>query len=97
MEKPYRTIRELIDAAGGPIAVSRAIPSEHHVSDDAVRKWKQNGIPDRYWPVIIQLASSCVEEIFAGNEMIRADKGGSVVPRAGIADDVGRQGEAIGT
>lgn len=66
-----RTIREILDAAGGNQAVAEAVSG---LTPDAVYKWRQNGIPDRYWLTIIPMAGSSPEEIFAANEIARAEK-----------------------
>lgn len=68
-----RTIRQILDAAGGFKKVSEAIGYDR-LSSDAVRKWPQSGIPDRYWSVIIKLAGSSAAELFDANETVRAGK-----------------------
>lgn len=67
-----RTIRQIIDDAGGPVAVAGAC--DQKLSADAVYKWRHNGIPDRYWAAIIPLAETSADEIFAANELARAEK-----------------------
>jgi hypothetical protein len=67
----HRSIRQIIEDAGGPTNISGALDS---LSVDAVYKWQNNGIPDRYWSVIIPLADSSPEEMFAANEDTRASE-----------------------
>jgi hypothetical protein len=76
MKKPPRTIRQIIDGAGGAAAVANTVTNagDLKLTADAVYKWQHNGIPDRYWATIIRLADSSADEIFAANEAARAEK-----------------------
>jgi len=67
-----KTVRDIIKDAGGPAAVVAACAQELTV--DAVYKWHSNGVPDRYWPFILPLAKVSADEMFAANEMARAEK-----------------------
>lgn len=71
-----KTIRKIIEDAGGPAAVASAIveADDKKLTVDAVYKWQSNGIPDRYWAPIIPLAKTTADEIFAANEMARSAK-----------------------
>ena len=74
-----RTIRELITAGGGPQAIADAcseasVRGAKKLTVDAVYRWPSNGIPDRYWQVIIPLAETCADELLAANEAARAEK-----------------------
>ncbi len=74
-----RTIRELISAAGGagPIAEAcnqASIRGDKRLTVDAVYKWPSNGIPDRYWVVIIPLAGTTADELLAANDVARSEK-----------------------
>lgn len=80
MEKA-RSIREIIKVAGGGPAIIAAI-TEHgdKLGVDAVYKWPQNGIPDRYWRPIISLVAETehhpvtAEELLRANEIARSEK-----------------------
>lgn len=79
MKTNSRSIREIIEAAGGAIAVAKQVSTSHPeltLSADAVYKWPHNGIPDRYWSIVIPMADSSADEIFAANEIARAEKVG---------------------
>lgn len=71
-ELQAKTVREIIHKAGGPAAVAAAC--DQILTVDAVYKWQSNGIPDRYWAAIIPLAEVTADEIFAANEIVRAEK-----------------------
>ena len=67
--RAMRTIPEIIDAAGG-----LAVVAERTGLKDGVRKWPQIGIPDRYWPVLIDLVPGLrPDELYAANRMVRRD------------------------
>ena len=63
MRKKRRSISELIEEAGGASKVSTALK----VSPDAVYKWRDIGIPDRHWPVILPLTGASADELLAAN------------------------------
>lgn len=71
-----RTILEIIKAAGGHQAVSAATGGK--IKPDAVRKWPQIGVPDRHWPVLIELAQATPDELFEANRVAR--EGGEAQP-----------------
>jgi hypothetical protein len=64
-----RTIEQIIAAAGGPKAIEAAGQSAFKV--DAVYKWPTIGIPDRHWPILIELAEATPAELFAANRVAR--------------------------
>lgn len=68
-----RTIRQIIKDAGGAGVIADAIGTDK-LSVDAVYKWPQNGIPDRYWRPIMPLANTNTAELFAANEAARSAK-----------------------
>jgi hypothetical protein len=72
---PTKTVRDIIREAGGPAAVVAACSQDLTV--DAVYKWHSNGVPDRYWPFILPLAKATPDEMFAANELARAEKAAS--------------------
>jgi hypothetical protein len=63
MRKKRRSIRELVQAAGGTGPVSAAVG----VTRDAVLKWEGIGIPDRHWPILLPLCNSTADEMLAAN------------------------------
>lgn len=72
--KKTRTIREIIEAAGGAAAIAAKHAAEHDqkLTVDAVYKWRHSGIPDRYWSTIKPMAGADEAELFAANEAARA-------------------------
>lgn len=64
-----RTIPEIIDAAGGAKAITAASGGTFKV--DAVYKWPSIGVPDRHWPLLIQLAGATPDELFEANRLAR--------------------------
>ncbi len=65
-----RTIVEIIKSAGGAAAIAAASDGAFKV--DAVYKWPDIGIPDRHWPLIISLAGSNPQELYAANVAARS-------------------------
>lgn len=65
-----RPLREIIQDAGGPSAISKA--SGGAITVDAVYKWSQIGIPDRHWPVVMPLAKASAAEMLAANIAVRS-------------------------
>lgn len=66
-----KTIRDIIEAAGGPAAIADA--SNGSVSVEAVYKWPKIGIPDRHWPFILPLACATADEMLAANVAARSE------------------------
>ena len=65
-----RDISQIIQDAGGPRKIEEA--SAGKLTADAVRKWRRFGIPDRHWPILIELAGATPDELFAANVNVRA-------------------------
>ncbi|GLQ36718.1 hypothetical protein GCM10007908_03380 [Rhizobium albus] len=64
-----RTISEIIAAAGGPAVIAGKADK---LSTDAVYKWAKIGIPDRHWPILIELAGASPSELFEANKVTRS-------------------------
>jgi hypothetical protein len=67
-----RTIEEIITAAGGARAISEASgpadgAGKRPLTYDAVYKWSKIGVPDRHWPLLISMAQSNPDELYAAN------------------------------
>lgn len=77
-----RSIQQLIDDAGGTGAVAELIGKTRW----AVLKWPANGIPDRYWDLLIERTQATAEELLAANRAARGD--------GAAANDSGDAGEA---
>lgn len=65
-----REIKQIISDAGGAAAIAATSGGAFKI--DAVYKWPDIGIPDRHWPLIIKLASSSPEELYAANVNARS-------------------------
>jgi len=73
-----RNIKTIIEAAGGARAISEASgpadkAGKRPLTYDAVYKWSKIGIPDRHWPLVISLANSSPDELYAANLATRED------------------------
>ena len=64
-----RTISEIIKAAGGARSIEKATNGE--IKKDAIYKWASNGVVDRHWPILIELAGASPDELFAANRLVR--------------------------
>jgi hypothetical protein len=69
-----RTISEIIKDSGSARGISEA--SNGEITKDAVWKWSTIGVPDRHWPLLIQLSGATPEELYEANLVVR----GTVVP-----------------
>ena len=49
---------EIIEAAGGPAKIA----PEVELSESAIRKWVQIGIPDRHWAMLIEMGGGQFDE-----------------------------------
>ena len=63
-----RTISQIIDDAGGPQRIKEAASK---LTADAVRKWRSFGVPDRHWPILIDLAGATPAELYEANRIAR--------------------------
>lgn len=63
------SISDIITWCGGVAVISKAV----EITDNAVAKWRKNGIPDRYWKQLIDLSNQPLDEtiLFNANEQIR--------------------------
>lgn len=68
MTKP-KSIPDIIQQAGGP---DRIIQRAEKLSRWALYKWVDNGIPERHWPLIIELSGLSADELLAANVAVRA-------------------------
>lgn len=67
-----RTIAEIIKDAGGARKIQEA--SGGTFTSDAVYKWHEIGIPDRHWPLLVDLAQATPDELFEANIKARSSK-----------------------
>ena len=63
-----RSVKELIEAAGGAEAIARY---SGDISEYAPLKWPQIGIPEKHWGTMAALAQASVEELYAANKVAR--------------------------
>jgi len=73
---PMGTLREIIEAAGGPVEIAKA--SDETITAEAVYKWPKIGIQDRHWWVLMKLCSVTAEQLYAANLAARAPVDASV-------------------
>ena len=69
MMRAMRSVQDIIQAAGGPDVIAPKIEK----TPDAVKKWRVNGIPYPYWPLLITEAKTTAAEILAANMAIKAE------------------------
>lgn len=64
-------IPQIIDRAGGAAAIAKRIKKQ----PTAVYKWKTIGIPDRHWPVLIEMAEEAFgpADLYSANAATRAE------------------------
>lgn len=57
----YKTMDQIIEACGGPVAISRAL----NMREASVHSWIHTGMPTRWWPALVQLSNNqiSIEEI----------------------------------
>ena len=68
-----RNLRQIIDGAGGPKRIAGAsLNTKWPISAKSIYDWPQIGIPDRHWPILIELASATPEELYEANRSARA-------------------------
>ena len=67
------TIPEIITRAGGAVAIAAKTSevSPRPVSADAVYKWKNIGIPDYHWPIIMPMAKVTADQMLQANIIAR--------------------------
>lgn len=71
MEKT-RKVEDLVLAAGGPDKIAAA--ADHRgikLTKWAVYKWPQNGIPQKHWALISDLANADPAEIYQANNLVK--------------------------
>jgi hypothetical protein len=66
-----RTISEIIKDSGSARGISEA--SNGEITKDAVWKWPTIGVPDRHWPLLIQLSGATPDELYEANRLARGD------------------------
>lgn len=53
------TIQEIINNCGGAEKVCQRVGNKGPaISKDAIRKWRSNGIPEKYWQTLFELSPS---------------------------------------
>jgi sucrose-6-phosphate hydrolase SacC (GH32 family) len=67
------TLLEIIEASGGPQAISDASQiSRKPISVWAIYRWQTRGIPEQHWPLLMTLVRELtVEEIYRANVPVR--------------------------
>lgn len=70
------TVEDIIQRAGGVNVVAAATD---RLGRDAVYKWKSIGIPDRHWPILIELCAIdgfdlTAQHLYEANLAARAER-----------------------
>jgi hypothetical protein len=72
MSGTMRTIKDIIRDAGGARAVKEAANQRGcELTIWAPYKWQTEGVPDRHWPVLVDLAGATPEELYRANLALR--------------------------
>ena len=78
-----RDLKKIIRDAGGPKAISGASQeTDWPIASKSVYDWPQIGVPDRHWPILIELARATLSELFEANRKARAARPKSSPARA---------------
>lgn len=68
-------VQKLIHDCGGAASVAAASQrTDRPVSVAAVLKWYRNGIPESHWPLVCELSSRTVQEIYDVNRMTKRQR-----------------------
>ncbi len=68
-------VRDIVKKAGGPVAVAKATSrTAYAVQIDAVFKWYRNGVPDRLWPLLIDMSGVTAQDLYEANCEARRSK-----------------------
>lgn len=69
--REVRSVREIVQDAGGAAVVAPRVG----LGRGSVSKWYRNGIPDRYWPAIMDMVPRLSpSELLCANEAARISK-----------------------
>lgn len=67
-----RSIREIIDDAGGPQKIAAfSKKSRHPVAIKTVYAWMANGIPEKHWDLMVRMTQATPDELYAANKPLR--------------------------
>ncbi|MBX3490868.1 hypothetical protein [Parvibaculum sp.] len=67
------TVTEIISACGGPDRIeAEASVRGVKLTSWAVKKWNQNGIPEKHWDLVMGLCPTTVEALYNANSALRA-------------------------
>jgi len=66
-------IKRIIKASGGPEAIAAGARARGtKLTAWSVYKWQSNGIPEKHWPLIVDLSGATIEDLFAANTELRS-------------------------
>lgn len=69
MRKEIPTVAKIIQDAGGAKVIAARLGGKP--TEWAVYKWAASGVPDRYWPLLIELTNVTADDLFFANEQAR--------------------------
>ncbi len=68
-----KTVREIIEAAGGPREIAKAAKkTRYKLVAKSVYDWPTIGIPEKHWATIMRLANVTADELHRANEAVRS-------------------------
>ena len=69
------TVREIVQRGGGPkglyAQLIELVDDDQVISENAVYKWRFNGIPERHWQIVQRVCSVTAEQLHRANEALR--------------------------
>lgn len=69
------TVHEIIHSCGGPEKIEAAANARGtKLTLWAVKKWMQNGIPEKHWALVTQLSGTGIDVIYGANSALRASQ-----------------------
>lgn len=69
------TVRDIVQRGGGPkglyARLLEMVDVDQVITESAVYKWRDNGIPERHWPVVQRVCDVTAEQLHLANEALR--------------------------
>lgn len=67
------TVPDIIRLSGGPDAIeAEATLRGAKLTAWAVKKWPQNGIPEKHWEMLMGMCGANIENLYAANQAVRS-------------------------
>jgi hypothetical protein len=71
-----QSVQDIIQSCGGPEKIeAEARNRGTKLTSWAVKKWLQNGIPEKHWRLVMDMSGATIELIYQANDAFRASSG----------------------